>query len=79
MNRPPFCNFIPPGGTSPGVDKYQTWSTFAYGYELTGDQIFLDRALQMAGGNDLLTQMLGGKYSNLENRAALISLSQQLP
>jgi hypothetical protein len=76
---PPFCTTIPPEGTSAGVDKFQVWSTFAYGYELTGDPIFLDKALLMAGGNDLLTSLKNSNYSNLENRAALISLMQTIP
>ncbi len=80
QNRPPFCNSIPPAGTSAGVDKYQAWSSFAYGYELTGDPIFLVKALQMTGGGtNLLNSLKPAKYKNLENRAALIGLVQTLP
>ncbi|HTF87095.1 MAG TPA: hypothetical protein VK843_01715 [Planctomycetota bacterium] len=75
----PFCNLIPPLGTSAGVDKFQVWSSFAYGYELTGDQIFLDKALMMAGGTNLLTTLENSNYTNMENRAALIALVQTLP
>jgi hypothetical protein len=77
--RPPFCGVLPPSGTSPGVDKYQPWSSFAYGYELTGDPIFLQKALVMGGGFNLLNTMKNGGYKNLENRAALIALAQTLP
>jgi len=79
LQLPPFCGFIPPSGTSSGVDKFQVWSSFAYGYQLTGDPIFLDKALMMAGGNNLLTSLKNGNYSNLENRAALLSLMQTGP
>ena len=77
--QPPFCGVLPPSGTSAGVDKYQAWSSFAYGYELTGDPIFLQKALIMGGGFNLLNTMKNGGLSNLENRAALIALAQTLP
>ncbi|HUR28478.1 MAG TPA: hypothetical protein VM509_09850 [Planctomycetota bacterium] len=76
-NLPPFCNVLPPLGTATGVDKYQVWSSFAYGYELTLDPIFLDKALMMAQGSNLLSSLQAGGFSNLENRAALIALMQQ--
>jgi hypothetical protein len=76
---PPFCGLIPPSGTSAGVDKFQVWSSFAYGYELSGDPIFLQKALMMAGGSNLLTSLQNSHDKNLENRAALISLMQTLP
>jgi hypothetical protein len=78
--QPPYCGFLPPNGTSGGVDKFQVWSSFAYAYELTGDLTFLDRALEMTGGGgNLLAALLAGKYKNLENRAALIALMQMGP
>ena len=77
--QPPFCGVLPPLGTSAGIDKYQAWSSFAYGYELTGDPVFLQKALIMGGGSNLLNTMKNGGLSNLENRAALIALAQTLP
>lgn len=75
---PPFCGTIPPNGTSPGVDKFQIWSSFAYGYELTGDPVFLRRAMMSAGGTHLLVTLENSGYSNLENRSALLALVQSI-
>ncbi|MBI5432875.1 MAG: hypothetical protein HZA52_08605 [Planctomycetes bacterium] len=71
----PFCGSLPVNGTSGKPDKYYTWSSFAYGYELTGDPQFLDLAETMAGGN-LLAILEGQGYTTLENRAALLALVQ---
>lgn len=79
----PYCDNVPSGGTLNGADHFQTWSSFAYGYELTGDTTFLDKALEMANGisptNDLLQFLQNSNYNNLENRAALFSLVETLP
>ncbi len=79
----PYCNNVPSGGFLNGADHFQTWSSFAYGYELTGDTVFLDKALEMANGisstNDLLQFLEASNYNNLENRAALFSLVETLP
>jgi len=40
-SQPPFCTFIPPDGTYGYADFYQIWCTFAYAYEITGDNTFL--------------------------------------
>ena len=80
---PPYCANLPAGGTLNGADHFQTWSSFAYGYELTGSQAFLDRALEMANGisatTDLLLFFENSNYNNLENRSALFSLVETLP
>jgi hypothetical protein len=74
----PFCGSIPTGGGGNGNDNYQTPSSYAYGYMLTGDSTFLTRAAQaQAGGaTNLLTALKGQGYNNLENKAALMSVLQ---
>jgi hypothetical protein len=54
------------------------WSSFAYGFELTGDKIFLKRALEMNGGSQLQGAMQGSGFGNLENRFAILALSQRV-
>ncbi|MDP6540204.1 MAG: hypothetical protein QF410_11735 [Planctomycetota bacterium] len=77
VEQPSFCESIPPGATQ-GGDSYQTWSSFAYGFRLTGNWTFLDRAAEMLGA-PLSTSALGTEaYGHIENRAALMSLVQEL-
>ncbi len=71
-----FCGFNPVGGTSPGVEKFQNWSSYAYGYAIRGDQTLLDYAALSLGGT-LLGALKNGGYSNLESRAALLALAQR--
>jgi hypothetical protein len=71
----PFCGSLPPNGDSGKPDKFYTWSSFAYGYELTGDTQFIDMAEVMIGGN-LLAILEGQGYNTLENRSALLALVQ---
>lgn len=78
IQPPPFCGTAPVDGISPGADKFLPWSSMAYGYELTGDQLFLQRALEAAGGNNLLNTLENAGTGNLQNRAALIALAQAL-
>jgi hypothetical protein len=73
----PFCGYLPPDGTDGGGDSYQVWSSFAYGYELTNDLFLLQRAEEMIGG-PLHAALNSQGLSNLENRAALLALVQQL-
>ena len=77
----PFCGSVPGDGFGNGPDKFQIWSSFAYGYELTGDTTFIQRAKEamgIGGGAMKLTQKFVKEgFSNLENRAALISLAQE--
>jgi hypothetical protein len=77
-NQPPFCNNPPSDGRLMGVDRYQTWSSFAYGYELTGDPIFIQRAEEMSNwSNGLLHYFRYYYYDNLANKCALFALLQQ--
>ncbi len=76
---PIYCSGPPADGLSLNSwDLYQSWSSFAYGFELTGDAVFLSRAEQMIGSTDLLGQLELGYLNNLENRAALMSLLQDM-
>ncbi len=74
----PFCGSLPPGGAGNGIDKYQTWSSFAYGYQLSGNPQFLARALEMSGGSNLLQSLRNAKFGNIENRFALLSLVERV-
>ncbi|MAF66647.1 MAG: hypothetical protein CMJ84_13435 [Planctomycetes bacterium] len=77
VELPSFCDTPPPDAIL-GGDAYQTWSSFAYGFRLTGDWLFLDRAAEMLGA-PLTTAALGTEaYGHIENRAALLSLVQEL-
>jgi hypothetical protein len=78
--HPPFCDSIPADGYADGGDTYQCWGSFAYGHDLTHDPIFLDRAAEMAltGSTPLLTTLRAAGLANLENRAALLALLQEL-
>jgi len=59
------------------IETYQDWSSFAYAFELTGDPIFLDRALtQFPGATDLYTRLRNDGTNNLENRSPLLALMQ---
>ena len=69
---------IPGGGWTPSYERYQNWSSFAYGYELSDDPIFLLKATQEIGGGDLLTALEQAGLNNLENRSALLALTQRL-
>ena len=63
------------------VDTYQDWASFAYGYELTGDPLFLRHARFQTGGvnfNDLVVRLRSAGTENLENRAALLAVVQRI-
>ncbi|HUR28476.1 MAG TPA: hypothetical protein VM509_09840 [Planctomycetota bacterium] len=71
-----YCNFIPPGGTSPGVEKFQNWCSYAYGYAISHDQNLLNFAKSQMGG-DLLLCFKSQKFKDIDNRAALIALVER--
>jgi hypothetical protein len=81
-NQPPFCNFVPPDGTYDFADHYQIWCSFAYGYAITGDPVFLSKATQAAGGGDLLQDLMQESLNpistNVPNQVALLALVQSL-
>ncbi|MDH4053567.1 MAG: hypothetical protein OEU93_18520, partial [Rubrivivax sp.] len=72
----PFCSGVPGNGAGGGGDNYQSWCTFAYGWELTGDVTFLQRAAAMAGGGSLLGNLQNGGVDNIQNKAALMATLQ---
>ena len=72
---PPYCGSSP--GQTNGPDTYQIWATFAFAYEMTGDQVFINRAAEALGGGDLRTLLESDGYNALENRAALMALAQE--
>ena len=61
-----------------GGDGWQCWSSLAYAYELTGNALYLQRAEEMLGGDELLPGLVSQGLWNLENRAALLALAQRL-
>ena len=75
----PFCSLaqVPADGQSADSNKYQTWCTLGFAHDLTGDPIFLSKAAEMIGG-DLLTELLADGVDNIQNRAALLSVVQEL-
>jgi hypothetical protein len=79
INQPIWCRRgqMPSDAISAGDrDGYQDWSSFAWGFEITGDPIFLERALTQLGGNDLYLRLRNEGTQNLENRSALLALMQ---
>jgi hypothetical protein len=73
---PPYCGSVPSGGAGNGPDNFQTWCSMAYGYELTGDPDFLQKAAQMHGTSDLLQAMKNAGMDNMVNKAALMAVLQ---
>ena len=83
-NQPLWCSRaeMPNDAFSVGdIEAYQDWSSFAYGFELTGDPDFLDFArLQIGASNfqGLAARLRADGTENLVNRAALLALVQKL-
>ena len=79
-SKPPFCsaNQIPSDGMDAGFEKYQNWSSFGYGYERTGDPVFLDQASIQLGGQDVLFGLESQYLGNIQNQAALLALVQRM-
>lgn len=80
VTQPIWCSGedMPANAVTTGdYETYQDWSSFAYGYEITGDPVFLEKALeQVSFASDLYTYLRDRGIDNLENRAALIALLQ---
>lgn len=79
---PVWCSradMAPGTWTAGDLETYQDWSSFAYGYELTGDPVFLQFAGTQAGGSsfaDLAWDMEISGLNNIENRVALLAAVQ---
>lgn len=72
---PLFCGWVPPDGTGM-TDDYQTWCSLAYGYMLTGDMLFVQRAEQMSDYDLPGLQLRLSGY--VENSSAMLALYQWL-
>lgn len=78
ITLPQFCDHIPADGNTNIPDLYQIWSSFAYAYRINGDARFLNKAKEALGSSNLHV-IENTPLDNLENRAALLALSQRLP
>ena len=80
VNLPIWCSHaqMPSDAVTVGdIETFQDWSSFAYGFEITGDPIFLDKALEQSpGSTDLLLRLRNGGTNNIENVSALLALMQ---
>ena len=74
----PYCTWVPADGNYGIPDHYQIWSSFAYGWELTHDPIFLDKATEAMGATDFISGSQTYPLYNWQNRAALMALGQEL-
>ncbi|MBL8857408.1 MAG: hypothetical protein JNL28_02740 [Planctomycetes bacterium] len=78
MAQAPYCSWIPSDGNYGIPDHYQIWSSFAYGWELTHDPIFLTKAAEAMGTTDFVTGGQAYPLYNWQNRAALMALAQNM-
>jgi len=78
MAQAPYCTWIPADGNYGIPDHYQIWSSFAYGFELTHDPIFLEKAAEAMGAPEFVSGALNYPLYNWQNRAALMALAQEL-
>jgi len=73
---------MPVGAWTEGdIEAFQDWSSFGYGYALTGDTIFLRFARFQIGAPDfseLVRRLQADGTENLENRAALLAWVQRV-
>ncbi|MFT7484456.1 MAG: hypothetical protein ACI9F9_000296 [Candidatus Paceibacteria bacterium] len=76
QSLPSFCGNVPADGFD-GTDGWQIWNMFVFGFELTGDVRFLQRATDLAGGT-LTPESIGMDQhpGELETRAGMISFLQ---
>ncbi|MCP3916494.1 MAG: hypothetical protein GY711_13130 [bacterium] len=73
--EPEFCNNLP--GHSDSFDHGTYYSSLAYAYQISGDDEFLFKASQLAGGGNLLNALEEFGRGNLKNTAALLALCQE--
>jgi hypothetical protein len=78
MDQPPFCTYVPDDGHYPYADHYQIWSSFAYAWDLTHDQVFLDKAAQALGTANLSATLMSNPLDNWMNKSALLALVQRM-
>jgi hypothetical protein len=77
--KPSFCGGPAPNGQGSGGDGFFSWASFGYGYELSGDYEFLDKATAMSGGGNLLGNLIyliNKGNTNVETTAALLAVLQ---
>jgi len=77
-NDPEYCHDVPSNAHSSHVDRSTYWSSFAYAHELTGDDVFIQRATEMTGGANLLNELEAHGVDGTRNRAALLAYCQTL-
>ena len=75
---PPFCNWIPPDGTYGFPDHALIWCSLAYGYEVTHDGHFLNKAAEAMNAGNLTAACYAMGATEIQNRAALLALVQEL-
>ena len=80
VSLPVWCrrSDMPSNAVTDGdYETFQDWSSFAYGFELTGDPIFLERALvQFQSGTNLLNRLRSEGTDNVENWSPLLALME---
>lgn len=77
----PLCALPVPPNWAGQVDNYMIWDTYAMGYEMTQDPIFIDKAIESCGGTmaSLKTYLEKINYgSNLGNNSKLLETMQKL-
>lgn len=74
----PYCSYVPSDGNYGFADHYQIWSSFAYAWQITHDQVFLDKAAEALGASDLTATLTSNPLENWQNKAALLALVQRL-
>jgi hypothetical protein len=77
LNQQPFCT-LPRNGAGNGIDRAMIWSSFAYGYEITGNKDFYKKASSLANhftnvGGSLWNKTVDMGFNLLETRMALVA------
>ena len=78
LTQPPYCGAATDHWASPQTDTKYPWNSLAYAYELTGDQVFLDRAADVANTTSLANFFDQNQLSDLDNRYAMLTLVQAI-